>query len=189
MKANGTKITLPLVLVALLMPVLVMAAHSDYGCDGCHTPHNSDTLPGVPLWSGEEGTAVFTEFYSSHTFDAQPGQPDGASKLCLSCHDGANPNYSWMVPERTIDDLTVTHPISFVYDSGLATTDGGLKDPSQESGLGDTIYQDLLDGESKVQCTSCHDVHTSGIGENLLRGMDYFHGPGGGEFCRMCHIK
>ncbi len=177
------------VATALCTPVLIMAAHSDYGCDGCHTPHNASEMPGVPLWSGSEGTRVFTEFYSSHTLDATIGQPDGSSKLCLSCHDGANPSYSWMAPERKIEDLTITHPISFVYDSALATTDGSLKDPSEESTLGGTITEDLLDGESKLQCTGCHDIHTSGVGENLLRGYDYVHGPGGAALCRMCHIK
>ena len=179
-------------IAALVVPVLVMAAHSDYfGCESCHTPHHSDVLVGVPLWSGNEGQHSWSpdELYSSHTLDAVIGQPDGASKLCLSCHDGANPAYGWMEPGRVIDDLANTHPISFVYDNDLATEDGALKAPDTPSSLRGTIADDLLDPDSKVQCNSCHDVHTSGIGENLLRGMDYFEGPGGGELCRMCHLK
>ena len=70
------------------------------------------------------------------------------------------------------------------------------------STLGRTIAEDLLDPESKMQCNSCHDVHTSGIGQHQLRGYDYgfgsvtesrrqstshvHHGP---ELCRMCHMK
>ncbi|MHC4364631.1 MAG: hypothetical protein ACYSTJ_04100 [Planctomycetota bacterium] len=190
MKLSCTK-TVLVVSAVLLMPTsVVLAAHSDLGCGGCHTPHNADPgLAGVPLWSGNEGTAVFTEFYSSHTFDAAAGQPDGASKMCLSCHDGANPSYSWMDSERVLADLTITHPISFVYDSGLAIQDGALKDPGEASTLGGSIFEDLLDGESKVQCISCHDVHTTGIGENQLRGYEYANAPGGAELCRMCHIK
>ncbi|MFQ6034426.1 MAG: cytochrome C [Sedimentisphaerales bacterium] len=191
MKLGGIKSGLCVVLAALLTPALVIAAHSDLlGCDGCHTPHNADILPGVPLWSGNETTLTFTP-YSSATLDAVVGQPDGASKLCLSCHDGANPDYSWMDPEMvfTAGELVNSHPISFVYDSGLAALDPGLKDPSQPSTLGGTIAEDLLDPDSKVQCSSCHDVHTSGIGNHQLRGKDYFSGPGGGELCRMCHIK
>jgi cytochrome c551/c552 len=179
------------------------AAHSDHGCDSCHTPHNAGSLPGVPLWNGHETVTSFT-MYSSATFQAAiDGQPSGASRLCLSCHDGANPSYLWMSADKTFgaDELTGTHPISFVYDSSLATTDGSLKDPSQPSTLGRTIAQDLLDPAGKVQCTSCHDVHTSGVGEFLLRGYDYgystvtnadgttsqvHHGP---ELCRMCHLK
>lgn len=174
------------------MPVTVMAVHSDYGCDGCHAPHDASALPGVPLWSGRETTTTFTSLYSSDTLDAVPGQPDGASKLCLGCHDGVtDPNYVWMGADVTFgaDELADTHPISFVYDSALATADGALKDPSEDSGLGGTIYEDLLHSTGKVQCNSCHDVHTTGVGDNAMRGMDYFHGAGGGQFCRMCHEK
>ena len=166
-------------------------AHSDlFGCSGCHTPHNAETLPGVPLWNGSETTLTFT-MYSSASFQGTiDGQPSGDSRLCLSCHDGANPDFAWMDPQHSFgsDELANSHPISFVYDSALATLDGALKDPSQASTLGATIAEDLLDPESKVQCSSCHDVHTSGVGQSQLRGYDYGpqHGP---ELCRMCHIK
>lgn len=179
--------TLLLALVtALLISTAVWAAHSDHGCDSCHTPHHGDTLGGVPLWSGKASTATFT-VYTSSSLNAAVGQPDGASKLCLACHDGTNPAYSWMAAERKIGtNLTTSHPVSFVYDSALASTDGFLKDPSAASSLGGTIAQDLLEG-GKMQCSSCHDVHTSGIGENLLRGHDFTHGDP--SLCRMCHVK
>jgi len=192
MKQNFVKLHLPVILVALLTPAVVMAlAHSDlFGCNGCHTPHNADTLPGVPLWNGSETTTTFV-MYSSASFQGIiDGQPSGNSKLCLSCHDGANPDYAWMNPDHSFgaDELANSHPISFVYDSALAAQDGGLKDPSEASTLGGTISEDLLDPESKLQCASCHDVHSSGVGNSLLRGYDYGdrHGP---ELCRMCHLK
>jgi nitrate/TMAO reductase-like tetraheme cytochrome c subunit len=148
---------------ALLTAAWAAAAHNDHGCDACHIPHNAGTMPGVPLWNGNETVTTFT-MYSSHTFQAAiDGQPSGASRLCLSCHDGANPNYTWMADARTFgaDELVNNHPISFVYDSTLVAVDNDLKDPSQPSTLGQTIAQDLLHGESKMQCSSCHDVHTS----------------------------
>jgi predicted CXXCH cytochrome family protein len=192
MKLNFVKLRLLVVLVGLLTPTVVLAlAHSDlFGCNGCHTPHNSEMLPGVPLWNGSETTTTFV-MYSSHTFQGiVDGQPSGDSKLCLSCHDGANPDFAWMNPDHSFgsDELSNSHPISFVYDSALATQDGALKDPSEASTLGGTIMSDLLDGESKLQCGSCHDVHSSGVGNSLLRGYDYGkqHGP---ELCRMCHMK
>jgi predicted CXXCH cytochrome family protein len=192
MKLNFVKIRLLVVLIGLLTPTVVMAlAHSDlFGCNGCHTPHNAETLPGVPLWNGNETQTTFV-MYSSDTFQGTiDGQPSGPSKLCLSCHDGTNPNFSWMDPEHsfTTDELTNSHPISFVYDSALAAQDGALKDPSEASTLGGTITEDLLDPESKVQCVSCHDIHISGVGNSLLRGYDYGsqHGP---QLCRMCHLK
>ncbi len=184
--------------------VWAQIAHSDLvGCDGCHVPHNADVLPGVPLWNGSETTTTFTMYTSASFQGTVDGQPSGASKLCLSCHDGANPNFLWMSDETKFGagDLANSHPISFVYDSALAAADGALKDPSQPSTLGRTIGEDLLDAESKMQCNSCHDVHTSGVGEHQLRGYDYgygtveradgstsvvHHGP---ELCRMCHLK
>jgi hypothetical protein len=46
-------------------------------------------MPGVPLWNGNETTTTFT-MYSSATLQASmEGQPTGASRLCLSCRDGA----------------------------------------------------------------------------------------------------
>ncbi len=194
--------------LAALVPLLLMApwagaAHSDHGCDSCHVPHNASTMPGLPLWNGSETTTTFT-MYSSTTFQASiDGQPSGASRLCLSCHDGANPKYLWMSDDKKFgaSELTNSHPISFVYDAALVATDGHLKDPSQPSTLGRTIATDLLDSQGKMQCNSCHDVHTSGVGEFLLRGYDYgystvtnpdgttsqtHHGP---ELCRMCHLK
>jgi len=192
MKLSFMRLCLLLALVSLLIPTALMAlAHTNlFGCDACHTPHNAEALPGVPLWNGSETTTKFV-MYSSDTFQGTAdGQPSGDSKLCLSCHDGANPGFVWMNPERTFGshDLTGFHPISFVYDSALAAKDGGLKDPSEASTLGGTIFEDLLDPESKVQCSSCHDIHSSSVGDNLLRGYDYGsqHGPG---LCRMCHMK
>jgi hypothetical protein len=194
-----------LVLCLSVVPTMVMAlAHSDlFGCDGCHMPHDSKNLPGVPLWNGSETTTTFV-MYSSATFQGTiDGQPSGPSKLCLSCHDGANPDFAWISPEHSFgaDELAASHPISFVYDSALAALDGALKDPSEPSTIGGTITEDLLDPDGKVQCTSCHDVHTSGVGDKLLRGYNYGretivnpdgstsvvqHGP---ELCRMCHTK
>lgn len=192
MKLNLLKLRLLVVFVGFLTPTVVLAiAHSDlFGCSGCHTPHNAQSLPGVPLWNGTETTTTFV-MYSSATFQGTiDGQPSGISKLCLGCHDGANPDFTWIAPEHTFgaDALANSHPISFVYDSALATQDGALKDPSQASTLGGTIMEDLLDPDSKVQCASCHDVHSSGVGDHLLRGYDYGnrHGP---ELCRMCHLK
>ena len=193
MKKKLSKVDLLLFLAIFFTPTVVMAlAHSDlFSCNGCHTPHNAEALPGVPLWNGLETTVTFTTMYSSKSFQGTiDNQPSGDSKLCLGCHDGANPDFSWMNPDFTFgaSDLANSHPISFVYDSALANLDGALKDPSESSTIGGTILEDLLDPDSKVQCSSCHDVHTSGVGEKLLRGYDYGiqHGP---ELCRMCHIK
>src|ERR1035438_10544635 len=54
-------------------------------CIFCHAPHN--TTGEGPLWNHELSHATYTP-YTSSTLKAAVDQPTGASKLCLSCHDG-----------------------------------------------------------------------------------------------------
>ena len=69
----------------------VKAASETQICIFCHTPHNAS--PKAPLWNrGDQGNAdtggtAYTP-YTSSTTRSLPGQPNGASLLCLSCHDG-----------------------------------------------------------------------------------------------------
>lgn len=184
----------------------VHAAHSTYGCHNCHVPHKA-ALPtdenaswGVPLWSTvqtSDGLPTFT-LYSSATFNAlgtDITQPDGASKLCLGCHDGSYIAFSFMPGSKAIfgpDDLANSHPISFTYDSALAERHPlhSLRDPAEaQSGLGGSIQQDLLDSKGKMQCTSCHDVHTSGKGEYMLRYDYNVATHTDNVLCRVCHDK
>ncbi|NOY60269.1 MAG: cytochrome C [Calditrichaeota bacterium] len=180
-------------------------------CKPCHTPHNANTeVPDSPLWNHEVTHASFT-VYSSPTFDAIAGQPSGHSKLCLSCHDGtvAIDNYGGSTGGTKYagfgnvgTDLSDDHPISFQYNSALATTDGNLYDPSTTtSGLGGTIAEDLLNN-GRVECTSCHDVHISRNTQGCS-GCHNMHGGGHGitktlslrisndnsALCLTCHRK
>ena len=161
-------------------------------CIVCHTPHHAQA--GVePLWNHQVTTATFT-VYSSSSLDASVGQPDGSSKLCLSCHDGTvavdnfggNTNGTEYVHGNELigTDLSNDHPVSFVYDATLASTDGGLFDPTTtNSGLGGTIDQDMLYGH-KLQCASCHDVHNgSGVAKLLVKSN------AGSALCLTCHAK
>ena len=186
----------------------VQAAHSNTGCRDCHVPHKAATPDdpaaswGVPLWSTaqtSDGLPNFT-LYSSPSFDALATgitQPDGASKLCLGCHDGSYIAFSFMPDSRAIfgpTDLARSHPISFVYDSALAARHPlkSLKDPSvASSGLGGTgtIAKDLLDSHNKMQCTSCHDIHTSGKGVYMLRYNYDVATRTDNIICRVCHSK
>lgn len=66
-------------------------------CIFCHSPHNSFTpsddpkILNAPLWNHRLSSASYNmnaitdEFINTTTATVQP---DGASKLCLSCHDG-----------------------------------------------------------------------------------------------------
>jgi predicted CXXCH cytochrome family protein len=176
------------------------AAHSDHGCFNCHVPHKAgpitDTDYGVPLWSNAQlldGLPTF-ELYSSATLDATDlTQPDGPSKLCLGCHDGSYDVFAFIPDSQAIFDtssLASSHPISFTYDTSLATADGALKDPvTATSGLGGTIDQDLLDPKHKMQCTSCHDVHTTGYGDYLLKYDIDAASEHEALLCRACHER
>jgi len=163
-------------------------------CVVCHTPHNADaTVTGAPLWNHQVTSTSFT-LYNSSTLDATMGQPDGASKLCLSCHDGtvAVDNFggktngtSFVGGKKNLGtDLSNDHPVSFTYDAALASSDGGLKDPTTvNSGLGGTIDADMLFG-NKLECASCHDVHNGSGLSNLLVKSNASSG-----LCLTCHAK
>ena len=160
-------------------------------CVVCHTPHNGKTSV-VPLWNRATTTSAFT-LYSSPTFKAAAGQPSGASKACLSCHDGTvaldsfgGNNGTTFLAGRTLlaNDLSNDHPISFPYDAALAASDGGLRNPATApSGLGGTIRDDLLFNGS-MECASCHDVHNSHNQPSLLVKSN-----AGSALCLTCHNK
>lgn len=170
-------------------------------CVYCHTPHNADlSVTDAPLWNHTLTTASYT-VYSSSTLDATVGQPSGISKLCLSCHDdsvaldayGTNAGtttISVAKPGTTAniggdaDKLANDHPVGFLYDTGLATSDGGLFDPATKTtALGGTISADLL-FSGQLECASCHDVHNGAGNASLLRIAN-----GGSALCLTCHNK
>lgn len=163
-------------------------------CVVCHTPHNADaTVTNAPLWNHEVTGSTFT-VYSSATLDATVGQPGGSSKLCLSCHDGtvALDNFAGKTTgnqfisggELLGTDLSNDHPLSFAYNTALATADGGLADPATtNSGLGGTIDADMLFA-GQVQCASCHDVHNGSGVAKLLRKSN-----AASALCQTCHAK
>ncbi len=58
-------------------------------CVFCHTPHKS--LPEAPLWNRTMSGATYQMFDSMTLLSPSTVEgikPDGASRLCLSCHDG-----------------------------------------------------------------------------------------------------
>lgn len=161
-------------------------------CKVCHIPHgaNSGNVD-APLWDHNITTQTFTP-YTSSTMKAAPGQPDGLSKLCLSCHDGTVAINSFngtmgttYIGDRIGPNLNSgqghwKHPISITYDTALSVADTRLYDPNvKTTSLGGTIKKDLL-FNNKLQCASCHDVHNDkGIG-TLLRITE-------NTLCKTCH--
>ncbi len=159
-------------------------------CIFCHTPHHSQ--PSSPLWNRDEAGYTYTLYHSS-TVQAAPGQPDGSSILCLSCHDGTTALGSVLSRSATIGftggittipagssnmstDLADDHPISFEYNTGLASADGQLRDPS-------ALLPPVALERGKVQCTSCHDPHRDLTGGFLVVTRQY------SELCTSCHDR
>ena len=141
-------------------------------CIFCHSSHNAS--PEGPLWNHVTTTPGKFNTYKRSTLDSQPQQPNGATKLCLSCHDGtiavgAVRGLSEPIPMQNVGsrgeipatrkshigtDLTGTHPVSVMYSQNVALADAHLRwppfDPEKEVGT---------DAAGYVQCTACHDPH------------------------------
>jgi predicted CXXCH cytochrome family protein len=145
-------------------------------CVFCHISHSAEQSGA--LWSRRGSRATYIP-YSSSTAIAQPGQPTGASLMCLSCHDGTialgeiiskgkprkiSVGLGRMPPGRGLQgvDLSDDHPISFVYSEELADQDGELANP------GDLDKRLRLDANGELQCTTCHDAHDSPYEKLLL---------------------
>jgi len=167
-------------------------------CAPCHTPHHAASQL-VPLWDHDTTVSSFS-LYDSDTLDAAVGQPTGPSKACLSCHDGtvalnafggaAGSDFIGAGPANLGTDLTDDHPVSFVYDSGLAITDGGLFDPAGKtvpSLAGKTIREGMLYND-ELHCTSCHDVHNA-KGDAPTTSMLLLVDNTGSALCLTCHDK
>jgi hypothetical protein len=151
-------------------PGTVVSTDQNQVCVFCHTPHGATNLPGAPLWNRDLSTQTYTT-YTSSSLDAeiiagQLEQPAGASKLCLSCHDGSMAIGMVNVAGGEVDvnipmsgvgiggempagaglqtgftrnlgtDLTNDHPISLTFDTNLANVDGELRDPASTPEVG-----------------------------------------------------
>lgn len=177
-------------------------------CVACHTPHNAITsVTDAPLWNHSTTAKTFA-LYTSPTLNSTAGQPGGASKLCLSCHDGTvavdsfggAAGTSFMSGGSAVGigttGLADDHPISITYNTALATADGGLRDPSTYSvtiGSGTQTRTGTLAAvmlyNNQLQCASCHDVHNTFTvagtnGQPLLRMS-----KAGSALCLACHNK
>lgn len=158
-------------------------------CIFCHAPHNA--APVRPLWNRAMPTEAYS-IYTSRALVAQPGQPTGASKMCLSCHDGTIALGAVVSRDLPIamaggvttiptgpahigTDLRDDHPISFSFDSSLTSQNQHLRNPSTLPG------QVQLDPNGELQCTSCHEAHDNAYGGFLVMPN------AASELCMSCH--
>jgi predicted CXXCH cytochrome family protein len=172
-------------------PGTVRAAEEARVCKFCHTPHQAS--PTAALWNRRNPGTTYAP-YTSSTALAAPGQPTGASLLCLSCHDGTVALGDVLGPggaiamaggantmppgrARTGTDLRHHHPVSFVYDANLAGRRGELTMPS-------ALPREIsLDRAGQMQCTSCHDPHDDSFGDFLVMPNT------NSRLCVQCHRK
>jgi len=172
-------------------PGSIRASSESQICIFCHTPHSA--APNSPLWNRRSPGSVYTP-YTSSTAIATPGQPTGASILCLSCHDGtialgeilsSTTRISMQGgvttlpagPGRLGTDLSDDHPISFNYTATLASQRGELVNPSTLTGAV------RLDRNGQMQCTSCHNAHDNANGKFLVMANTR------SALCQVCHVK
>lgn len=191
------------------------ADHNGNACEFCHIPHNG--APGGTLFNREVSNVIFPAYkwVAPPNADIKIDDPlIGASRLCMSCHDGVtavamidgNPVY---MPERSVIgnkvvDLTRNHPIGFSYDVAMTTRKNGeLVDKqerfatsisvSENAGVYNTVERnghdriaDTLYMGEYVTCDTCHNVHgCSDDGSGyLLRAKE-----AASLICLSCHLK
>jgi predicted CXXCH cytochrome family protein len=116
-------------------------------------------------------------------------------------HDSPDFGAGLNVPVYMMDDTTIPttslglredHPINFTYDATLAAKSASLVIPiTNPTGLGGTGMGVLSSGghwlplyANKLQCASCHDVHSNRNGRPFLRAS-----TAQSELCLACHGK
>ena len=175
-------------------PGTIKSASGNNACVFCHTAHHATIA--TPLWNHSLSTVSNYVVYASArltTLGITIPQPNGSSRLCLSCHDGTvalgslggftvtnMENGVITMPVGNTNnlgtDLSSGHPISFVYDSLLASRDSAINDPAH---LSTKLVR--VDSQSRLQCVACHDPHNDQYGNFLV--MDNT----GSALCLVCH--
>jgi hypothetical protein len=173
-------------------------------CKFCHIPHNS--VERESLWSRE----LPQTRYAMPSSPAVGGgstkmhQPDGSSRLCLSCHDGTvalgeigrEPTPVAMAGARRLGpgrrgylgtDLSGSHPISFTVPDGDAESeeldgDMGIRPRAIIESSPDV----RLDEHGKMQCSTCHDAHAD-VYYQPGRVPRFWVRPTVEEVCLTCH--
>ena len=181
-------------------PGTIRAASETQVCIFCHTPHNSTTQ--APLWNRADPGGTY-QMYWSPTMNAYPSagsapQPNGSTKLCLSCHDGTIA-LGATVASGTIPmsggittmptgsggylgtDLSGHHPVSFQVTTAIVAENNASGDVPLKSVTEMRLNPiAFLDAEDRVQCASCHDPHQDPFG-GFLRS------PNEDDTCLACH--
>lgn len=173
-------------------------------CVFCHAPHNTAATPLAPLWNRNAVVQSFTMYTSGTIKGTVDASPTGASLACFTCHDGTtavgNVANLPMDAAGTLTytagglmnatgvltgtvalgtDLSNDHPVAITYQNNL---NSGLKDPTTFAANTVKLFPSNVQG-AKVQCASCHDVHSAAIDPFLRVSMS------GSALCTACHSK
>ena len=176
-------------------------------CIICHTPHDSDiSITVTPLWYHEPSSTTYNMYFTED--ETTNTQPTGASKLCLSCHDGVTaidkfggratlPFMNGTTGANVGNEQSDSHPISIIFDTEMALKNPSLYDPEKRQvtiGAGGEntrtgTIRELLLPNGRVQCSSCHDVHNNLVGDSKKDQPFLKITRAGSEICLTCHNK
>lgn len=176
-------------------------------CIFCHSPHNAmqnGSVTIAPLWNHTLSTATY-DLYTSPTLKETETQPNGPSKLCLSCHDGtvAIDSFGNMTGTNMITgnanigtNLADDHPSSIRWrhfaaagstSHGGAASCGNCHTSAGHSAAtlnGTVVFYGSV-GSMTIECGSCHEPHNKfPANGKLLREP-----ISGSVLCLWCHRK
>ncbi len=194
-------------------------------CVFCHTPHGASAnsvlwnrgAPSTltfPLYAGGDPNilAINDPAGAKGSSGYGTNYPNGATRMCMSCHDGATaignvlvggpiattftrlsdqPGVDPLVDQKIVD-LNVAHPVSFNYSASIADINAWhvAKATGKSYTFTDAQLTPLENG-THMQCTTCHDPHLDTSADSNYDFLPFWRYAGGGNsydgVCLNCH--